>query len=72
MEESAALRSWQIHIGEWHTMKDVAMILATILVIFSLLALLSADYNRDSASFEWAEHDPERITESGHRFAFQR
>jgi hypothetical protein len=53
-------------------MKDVATILATILLLVSLLALLSADYNRDSASFEWMEHDPERISETGQRFGFQR
>jgi hypothetical protein len=52
-------------------MKDVAVLLATILVLFSLIELLSADYNRDSTTSVWVD-DGERISEVAHRFVLQR
>jgi hypothetical protein len=52
-------------------MKDVAALLATVLVLFSLVALLSADYNRDTTSYV-LDDQQERIPEPGYRFAFQR
>lgn len=52
-------------------MKNVATLLAVILVLFSLIALLSADYNRDSTTYV-LDDQQERIFHTGHRFAFQR
>jgi hypothetical protein len=52
-------------------MKDAATLLATMLVLFSLIALLSADYNRDSTTSVYVD-DQETISDVGYRFVLQR
>jgi hypothetical protein len=54
-------------------MKDIAPLVATVLVLLVFVCLLAADYNRDTTSWVLAdEHDHETISDFGYRFTLKR
>jgi hypothetical protein len=52
-------------------MKEITAALATVFVLYSLIALLSVELNQDSTSSPFVSNQ-ERISDVGLRFAFKR